>query len=79
MGVAAQLVPKGLYAINPTNKLSHWMDILGQLLSQNDVFQNFEALKLSQKNDVWTLNVWKNPYIIHNKRLHSFAFPLCTL
>ena len=34
MGVAATLAPKGLGSQNPTKKLAHWVELLGQPLSQ---------------------------------------------
>ena len=34
MGVAATLAPKGLRPQDPTKKLAHWVELLGQPLSQ---------------------------------------------
>ena len=39
MGVVTTQAPKGLGPQNPTNKLSHWAEFLGQLLSRKDVFK----------------------------------------
>ena len=39
MGVAATLAPKGLGHKDPTKKLAHWVDLLGQLFSKNNVFK----------------------------------------
>ena len=40
MGVAATLAPKSLGLQDPTIKLAHWVDLLGQPLSQKIVFKN---------------------------------------
>ena len=40
MGVAATLAPKGLGLQDPTKKLSHRVELLGQPLSQKNVFEN---------------------------------------
>ena len=40
MGVTARLAPKGLGPQNSTKKLPHWMNLLGQPLSRNHVFEN---------------------------------------
>ena len=39
MGVAATRAPDGLGPPNPTKKLAHWVDLLGQSLSRNHVFE----------------------------------------
>ena len=39
MGVATTLAPNGLGPPNPTKKLAHWMDLLGQPLSRNHIFK----------------------------------------
>ena len=36
MGVATTRAPHGLGPPNPTNKLAHWVDLLGQPLFRND-------------------------------------------
>ena len=41
MGVAAMLAPTGLGLQDPTKKLAHQVKLLGQSLSQKNVFQNF--------------------------------------
>ena len=41
MGVAAMLAPRGLGLQDPTKKLAHQVKLLGQSLSQKNVFQNF--------------------------------------
>ena len=40
MGVAATLAQNGIGYQNPTKELAHWMEPLGQLLSQKNVFDN---------------------------------------
>ena len=40
MGVATTLTPKGLEPQDPTKKLAHWLELLGQPLSQKKVFEN---------------------------------------
>ena len=40
MGVAAMLAPKGLGPQDPTKKLAHRVELLGQPLSQKRVFEN---------------------------------------
>ena len=40
MGVAATLAPKGLGPQDPTKKLAHRVELLGQPLSQKKVFEN---------------------------------------
>ena len=40
MGLAATLAPKGLGPQDPTKKLAHWVELLGQPLSQKNVFEN---------------------------------------
>ena len=40
MGVAATLAPKGLRPQDPTKKLAHRVELLGQPLSQKNVFEN---------------------------------------
>ena len=40
MGVAATLAPKGLVPQDPTKKLAHRVELLGQPLSQKKVFEN---------------------------------------
>ena len=41
MGVAATVAPKGLGPQDPTKKLAHWADLLGQALTRKLVFENF--------------------------------------
>ena len=41
MGVATTHAPNGLLPPNLTKKLAHWVDLLGQPLSGNLVFQMF--------------------------------------
>ena len=41
MGVAATVAPKGLGPQDPTKKVAHWVDLLGQLLTLKLVFQDF--------------------------------------
>ena len=43
MGVATTAAPYGFWATNPTEKLAHWVYLLGQPLSRNRVFQNFSG------------------------------------
>ena len=43
MGVAATVAPKGLGPQDPTKKLAHWVELLGQPLSRKPVFRNFWA------------------------------------
>ena len=43
MGVATTAAPYGFWATNPTEKLAHWVFLLGQPLSRNLVFQNFSG------------------------------------
>ena len=43
MGVATTRPPNGLGPPNPTKKLAHWMELLGQLLSRNPVFEIFRG------------------------------------
>ena len=40
MGVAATLVPKDLGPQDLTKKLVHWVDLLGEPLSQKTIFKN---------------------------------------
>ena len=40
MGVAASLAPKGFGPQDPTKKLAHRVKLLGQPLSQKNVFEN---------------------------------------
>ena len=40
MGVAATLAPKGLGPQDPTKKLAHRMELLGQPLSQKNGLEN---------------------------------------
>ena len=52
MGVDTTCAPNGLGPSNPTKKLAHWMDLLGQPLFRNHVFEIFRGepphpLKLS--------------------------------
>ena len=39
MGVATTRAPNGLGPPNPTKKMARWMDLLGQPLSRNHVFE----------------------------------------
>ena len=41
MGVATTRAPHGLGPPNPTKKLADWVDLLGQLLSRNVIFEIF--------------------------------------
>ena len=41
MGVGAILAPKDLGPQNPTNKWTHWVDLMGQALSRKPVFNIF--------------------------------------
>ena len=38
--MAATMVPKGIGFQNPTKKLAHWVELMGQQLSQKNVFEN---------------------------------------
>ena len=41
--MATTVAPYGFWATNPTEKLAHWVYLLGQPLSRNRVFQNFSG------------------------------------
>ena len=41
MGVAATVAPKGLGPQDPTRKLAHWVNLLGQPLTRKLVYKNF--------------------------------------
>ena len=41
MGVAATVAPKGLGPQDPTKKLAHWVNLLGQPSTRKLVFKNF--------------------------------------
>ena len=41
--MATTAAPYGFWATNPTEKLAHWVYLLGQPLSRNRVFQNFSG------------------------------------
>ena len=41
IGVATTVAPKGLGPQDPTKKLVHWGELLGQPLTQKLVFKNF--------------------------------------
>ena len=41
IGVATTVASKGLGPRDPTKKLTHWVDLLGQLLSRKPVLINF--------------------------------------
>ena len=41
MRVATMRAPNGLAPPDPTKKLAHWMELLGQSLSRNRVFEIF--------------------------------------
>ena len=59
MGVAATLAPKGLGPQDPTKKLAHWVELLGQPLSQKNVFENL-GLEPPLSNTTRGLNTWVN-------------------
>ena len=59
MGVAATLAPKGLGPQDPTKKLAHQVELLGQPLSQKKVFENLGL------ETFWTFrNGFKSAYIV---------------
>ena len=43
MCVATTRAPNGLWPPNPTKKLAHWADLLGQPLSRKHVFEIFKG------------------------------------
>ena len=49
MGVAATLAPKGLGHQNPTRKLAHWVDLIGQPISRESV-SKFSGPNLALKS-----------------------------
>ena len=62
MGVAATLVPKGLGPQDPTKKLAHWVDLLGQPLTRN-LFSKISGLNpplIVHYNSIWTSSFKKS-------------------
>ena len=56
MGVAATLAPKGLGPQDPTKTLAHRVELLGQPLSQKNVFENLgpePPLKMDSTATIW--------------------------
>ena len=56
MGVATTRAPNGLGPPNPTKKLAHWMDLLGQQLSRNRVFEIYRGEPPFELPHLWPKN-----------------------
>ena len=69
MGVAATPAPKGLGPQNPTKKLAHLVDLLGQPLSRKTMFG---PKPTTLKNGTETLRGLLNPFF--NAMIYFFGF-----
>ena len=74
MGVAVTVAPKGLGPQDPTKKLAHWVNLLGQPLTRKLVFENFgpePLIRTKFKDEIYCPQRYKNVPYLPGKMIHD--------